>query len=261
MLKCFQTKFNKGHIRKTVVLLALGISLTFSAFSQTGSSMAQGRPSPVAVDEVEVIEMSQTMPVLGRLVAQQRTTLAALVEGPVLDVTVQVGDLVAAGDVLIKLDDSILTQNLRFAEAKLKQSRANLLTAENAHALSVQEIARLQKLSGSAAFSPARLEDKQLEESRLKAMIEVARATVTASEAEVQLARINLKRTNIKAPFNGIVVAKHTEAGSYLSKGSQVLAILNHEELEVEADVPSNRLSGLEVGRVVELKMGDSGSG
>ena len=52
-----------------------------------------------------------------------------------------------------------------------------------------------------------------------------------------------------------MVTEKHTDVGAYVSQGDAVLSLINHEDLEVEADVPSNRLAGLENGRLIKVEL------
>ena len=155
----------------------------------------------VGVDTVKAEPLGQTIPVLGRLVAQQRTQVAALINGPVEKLDVQIGDKVAKGDALVELDDRRIRQTRNLQSAMLQQSKANLKAAKDQKNLTEQELIRLERLKSSAAFSPARLEDKQLELARFTSQVAVAEAAVAAAKVNLSLAEIDLSRTVIKAPF------------------------------------------------------------
>ncbi|WP_420549443.1 efflux RND transporter periplasmic adaptor subunit [Curvivirga sp.] len=240
------------NITKIVSAAVLGLIL----ISPLQSVLAQGQQAAlVGVDEVQGEPLGQTIPVLGRLVAQQRSQVAALVDGPIEKMDVQIGDRVVKGDTLVVLDDRRIRQSRNLQAAMLQQAKASLKAALDQKALTEQELVRLERLQSSAAFSPARLEDKQLELARFTSQVSVAEAEVAAAQVNLSLAEIDLARTVIKAPFNGVVTEKNTEVGSYVSQGDAVLSLINHEDLEVEADVPSNRLVGLENGRLIDVDL------
>ena len=62
------------------------------------------------------------------------------------------------------------------------------------------------------------------------------------------MARIELARTQVRAPYNAVITRRHVSPGAYVRLGDAVVSLLNVDALEIEADVPSNRLSGLREG-------------
>lgn len=244
-------KFTMGFILGGILLGSSPLLSVSVLFSQAQAQQA----ALVSVDEVIRSPLSQTTPVLGRLVAQQRSDVAALVKGPVAEISVQIGDVVKQGDALVSIQNSRIRQTRNLQAALIQQARANLSAAKDAQALSEQEYERLKRLKSSAAFSAAKLEDKLLEVAETNSKVAVAEAAVAAAQANYALADIDLERTIIKAPFNGVVTEKYTEAGSYVNTGDPVVSLINYEDLEIEADVPSDRLSGLISGRVVQIEL------
>ncbi|RED52504.1 RND family efflux transporter MFP subunit [Aestuariispira insulae] len=241
-----------GLKRVMGVATVAAVAMLFAA-----PALAQGKGFPALVDVDTVISqpLSQTMPVIGRFVARERGVVSSLTAGPVAAVEVEVGERVEAGQVLIRLDDAVITQERNLEAAAVKQSRAELSTAKEALGLALQEQKRLERLKGSAAFSQARLDDKKKEVARLRSEQAEAEAAVAKSQASLALAEIDLKRTRVLAPFNGVVIERHTERGAYLSAGGNVVTLLNDEDMEVEADVPANRIAGLTPGRLVEIEL------
>ena len=225
------------------------------------------------VDAVLEQSLERTVDVIGRLVAVQRGIVAANSWGRVAEVRVQVGDRVDKGDILAVLDRERLAwrrdlaeaaraeaeANLSNAKARVRRADARLVTARARLALAEQELERLERLRDSVAFSQASYDDKGLE-------VEVAQRTVDETAAEVveartltdqfaarlqgarvslQLADDELEDATIRAPFPAVVTSRLTEAGAYLDLGDEVVGLLNDRELEIEADVPFNRLPGL----------------
>lgn len=235
-----------------ISLLAVGLGLTI-LHTNAG---AQGRPSPVGVDVVVTEPLAQTVPVLGRLISVQRGTVAALTSGPVMEVQVNVGDRVREGDVIVIQAMDRLIRSRDVAKEVVDATLAAVATARSQLALAEQELARLDKLKGSAAFSSANRDDKAFEVSVRRAEVGEAQAEVARARAQLEEAQLDVDLGIIRAPYNGVIVERHTERGAYIGIGAPVVTMVNDEDLEVEADVPSDRIASLSEGREVGLKLG-----
>lgn len=212
-------------------------------------AVAQGQAAQVEVDAVIEEPLRQTMPVIGRFVARQAGPVAALVSGPVEEILVDVGDRVAKGDVLVRLSTDITVGNRNLREAELSEKKARLGSARAQLRLAKQELARIESLKKSAAFSQASYEDKRAEVARYQSSVAEANASVARAKANLELSELDMKRAEIKAPYNGVVVARQAVAGAYITTGASVVSLVNDEDMEIEADVPAGRLAGLAPGR------------
>ena len=219
------------------------------------SASAQELAAPVEVDLVIGEPLSQTMPVIGRFVAVQEGGVASQISAPVLEMLVKVGDRVSAGDVIVLLDPLRFQQSRALQAARLEGARSALKTAQLSFSLSKQELSRLEKLKGSAAFSKARFDDKVKNVARELSLVSEVEAEMVEARANLNLSQLDLEDTEIKAPYNGVIVQTHTEAGAYVSSGFTVVEIINDEDMEIEADVPSARIPALEQGRVVSFSL------
>ena len=219
------------------------------------TAQAQGKKVRVEVDAVIVEPLTQTVPALGRFVARQSGPVAALVSGPVAEVLVEVGDRVAKGDLMVRLsaDVSLGLRNLR--EAELQEAEAALETARAQARLASLELRRLENLKKSAAFSQARYEDKLAEVARYDSEVVEAEAAVIRAGANLTLTELDLARADIRAPYNGVVVALQATEGAYVNTGNPVASLVNDESLEIEADVSADRLSALAPGLQVPIQL------
>lgn len=193
-----------------------------------GGARKGGRPPMfVGVDQVRRGPLTRTEPVIGRIVATRKGVVAARVSGAVVSIDVAVGQHVKKGQILAR-------QDIRTAEARLAFETAELKLAE-------RELERFEALRSnkSAAFARSRYD---------LAVHRLARA-----RANVRLARLAIEKAVVTAPYDGVVVRKATELGAYLKDGSAVVELVNDTEVEIEADVPADRLSGLRPGRVVSF--------
>ncbi len=234
---------------RLIVIVAL---MTFGS-----GALAQDRPALVKVDEVVRRPLVQTVPVIGRFVARQRGVVSALSKGPVAEVLVEVGDRVTKGDVLVRLDSARILASLEQQRAALSEKEAAVTAARGQLALAEQELRRLERLKKSAAFSQANYDDKRKNVNINISEVAEAEAAAARAQSNLRLAEIDYEYSAIRAPFDGVVSERHTEAGTYLNIGNPVVTLINNRDLEVEADVPSDRIAGLLPGRVVGIVMMD----
>ncbi len=234
------------------ILSAALLPAAMLCFAVQSASAQQA--TQVGVDVVSRTDVEQTFPVIGRLVPRRSGTVAARIEGPVERVAVEVGDRVEAGAVLAVIDRARLELERQLAQADLDQARAQIQVAEARLGQAELTLARLDGLRDSAAFSPARFEDA--EQSVVTAQREVveARAVAARREAELGLARLDLERAEVRAPYDGVVTQRHTEAGAYITRGAPIVDMLDENALEIEADVPVDRLVGLAPGTTVSAR-------
>jgi len=211
----------------------------------------------VGMDTVRIESLRQTVPVIGRFVPHQTGAVAVRVAGPVGKYMVEVGDRVEAGDIIAVLVDSSFVWERNRRRADVAHARAALQTSRASLQLLEQELKRLEGLKDSPAFSPARLNDKTQETIRAKSEVGEASANLKSAEADLELGEIALANTIIHAPYAGVIIERHSEAGAYLREGEPVATLLDDHNLEIEADVPANRIGGLDQGRKLTAHMED----
>ncbi|HMB48357.1 MAG TPA: efflux RND transporter periplasmic adaptor subunit [Afifellaceae bacterium] len=214
-------------------------------------------PAVVGVDEVRSIQVDQTVPVLGRFVTNRMGTVAARVSGAIDEVFVNVGDRVEAGDRLVRQDGRRFQLAIKRHQALIAIERAAVKTAEADVAIKQQLFDRQERLKDSVAYSGARLEDTAAELERTRNELAQKKAIVIRAEADLEIARVDLADTEIKAPYSGTVIVRQAQPGAYLSASSPVVTLLDDTALEIEADVPSVRVSALKPGRMLSAKVGE----
>jgi len=216
-------------------------------FAVPAPAVAQGEDAAgVRVDAVKAEPFSQTVPILGRLVAAQRGEVAARVAAAVEALEVQVGDRVEAGEVIAVLDRDRLQASAELARARVGAAEAQIEADRAELNLLEQERRRLLRLRESAAFSPAQLEDKSQEIAAAAARIGRAEARLEEARADLALAAADLADAIVRAPYPGVVTERYVSAGDYANPGEPIVALLDDGSLEIEADVPSARARNLD---------------
>lgn len=210
--------------------------------------------APVEVDTVVVEPLSQTQPVIGRFVARQSGTVASRVAGAVTAMLVDVGDRVEKGDAIAIVDLQKMTLLRNAARANAEHAQAEEQAALARLTRRSNELSRIEGIMESAAYSVARHEDAIQNLAETEAFAAAAAAKVASSQARLMLAEDDRLNATIRAPYNGLIRARHTEIGSYLQTGSAVVDMVNDGDIEIEVYVPSNRVGGLRPGTVIQVR-------
>lgn len=238
---------------KTAVSLAFIVIAALWSLTMTVNAQEDApRAAIVGVDTVVIQPLLQTTSVIGRLVPRQRGTVAAATNGPVGEVAVAVGDKVAKGDLLVQILDTRIRETRNLYAAELGEARAKVETAMAELGQAELELKRSNQLKSSAAFSQARYEDQKKQVVTSQSLVSEAENAVFTAQSELRRAEIDVYLARITAPFDGVVVEKHTEIGSYLGVGDPVVSLINDSDLEIEADVPTGLIAGLTPGRTVQ---------
>lgn len=241
---------------KWVPYQALAVAVLAVSVAIPPRLAAAQEASPVQVDAVRREEVRQTAPVVGRFVSCRAGEVAARIAGPVNQIRVDVGDRLETGDVIAVLVRDRYAAELALSNARVQEAEAMLAATEAKLALRRQELARLERLRRSPAFSEGQYDDKQQEVTMTRADLAEAQAVLASAAAEQRLAEINFRETEVLAPYDGVVAGRHTEVGAHVNPGDPVVSMLDDQCLEIEADVPRQRASGMTPGLQVAYDTG-----
>ncbi|MEO0819562.1 MAG: efflux RND transporter periplasmic adaptor subunit [Pseudomonadota bacterium] len=229
-----------------IAVAALAMALT------AGGAVAQRGPAAVVVAPVENSEIADTSPVIAQLVGTVDAQVAVRAAGIVSEVRFRVGDRVAVGDELVRLDGQIAEIQQDNATAALAAARASVEVAEARARQTAQALERQAGLRNSTAFSRGQFEDLEQQASEARSEIARAQAEVGVAEAALARAEYDLRHTLIRAPFAGVVIERMAQPGQYIALGDAVARLLDVDRLEIEAEVPVDLVAGLSPGREVD---------
>ena len=241
-------RYTKLGFKHILIALALG-SFAISA--------TQAQQTPVIVDPVVRQAYTHTVPILGRLVTVQAGTVAAQVPGAVTQVHVQVGERVQQGQTVVSISDRSPRLRKQLLQAQRKEVEARIRVAEAQLELARQDVERLSALTHSSAVSRSQIDNAMQQQNIAFARVQETRAALDIADAQIRLADLELFHTRIIAPYDGAVIEKFTEAGSYLQQGQAVIRLVADAVMELEADVPAERLEGLTAGKMVQIFFDD----
>jgi len=185
----------------------------------------------------------------GYVVARRQATVAAEVTGRLVEVRIEEGQAVKAGEVLAVLESTLAAADVDAARARAASAAADLAEA-------TRVLARTRDLAKQGYASNATLTDAQ-------ARYDAALAQRNAFASDAARAAAQLDRYEIRAPFDGVVVNKSAQPGEIISPVSAgggftrtgVCTIVDMTSLEVEVDVSESYIAKVEAGQRVEATL------
>ncbi len=228
---------------------------------------------PVRVETVPVrtVDLSPRVAVTGYLRPARKSTLHFELAGRVVARQVEAGQEVAAGAVLLALDDGDYRDALQEAQAQLEQARAAVARDRRLleylsrnRKLQERELARLQRLGQESLSSQSkrdatqqRLLQLQADEERLRYEVGTAAARLALREAALSRARRNLARTQLKAPYGGVVNAVFLEAGDYVTPATAAVELVQLDALDLRLAAGSEAVAALHPAQQVTVEVGE----
>lgn len=221
------------------------------------------RPLAIETTTVSLLHPSQTLTLLnasGYVVAQRKAAVAAQSTGLLVWLGVEEGSRVTTGQVLARLES-------REAAARLDQARANLAARQAARVEAAAEErdaqrnnGRMRELLVKGYISPAEADIAQTRLERSQAATLAAIANINVAAAAVRGAEVALDNTQIRAPFDAVVLTKNADIGDIVTPlgaaanaKSAVVSIADLSSLLVEADVSEANLSRIHPGQPCEI--------
>ncbi|PUB18987.1 efflux RND transporter periplasmic adaptor subunit [Yoonia sediminilitoris] len=218
------------------------------------SSLAQGRAAAVGVQTVEQQMLSETVPVFATVTTARDGAVAGRIAGNVDSVNVLVGDRVAQGDLLVELNPELLTIRVNQSRAQIAEAQAATATARARLDRTQISFDRIEALRNTATFSQGRFDDVQADLLEARSQLEEARAREKSAEARLAETQYQLERTQIVAPFSGVILEVTTIPGAFIQAGTSVVRMLDDDAFEVQANVPARYVEALEPGAQVIAK-------
>ena len=152
------------------------------------------------------------------------STIAAEVSSVVLFVHADVGQAVREGDLLLELDPVDYQLNLKQAEANLASSKARLSQAN-------AKLKRARTLGDNKYVSADELLERETD-------VMVFGAQIQANEVAVSVARRNLDKCSLTAPFDGVVGERMAQVGNFVRNGDPLIAVTQVDQFELNAEIP-----------------------
>ena len=201
--------------------------------------------APEDIISVQTSALASGPVVTGSIQPERKADLRAEVSAVVLQVLKENGDVVRRGDVLVRLDQNSIRDNLNSAEDNARNATQSLDQAE-------RNLQRLKTLRASGMTSLQALDDAEVRRNG-------ATSELSASNARAVVARQQLERTVVRAPFDGVVSDRKVSAGDTASIGKELLKVIDPTSMRFAGRVSADKVSVVAVGQAVSFRINGYG--
>ncbi len=194
---------------------------------------------------VEAHRVEEGAPVVASVQPRRRTEFAAQVQARILQVSLEPGETVEPGKVLVRLDDLELRAQQAEAEAAVAVAEADL-------ALRKVDYARAQRERTGGVISDTDF-------ARYDGALKVSDAQVKRAKENVKRLAVQLTYTAIVAPARGVVADRYADPGDIASPGKVLMVVYDPSELELHANVPESLAPDVRAGQPVRVRIDAAG--
>jgi RND family efflux transporter MFP subunit len=257
------------------ILTAAGCSKSETAQARTREATAK----QVQVEAVRQDSIRRAIDVVGTLAAVDQVTISAETEGKVSRILADLGDRVAAGQVVVQLDREKQQYTYEQQQAALARALAQYGATDPQHLPELEKTPDAQRANAdlvqatqafdraSELFKRALISQQAIDDARAtlqskRAMYNSAlqnaknlRASIQASEATMKLAARQLRDTDIRAPFDGFVEKRLVNLGELVKAQMPVMTIVRLNPLKVTAEIPEKMAPWISTGQAADLQV------
>jgi RND family efflux transporter MFP subunit len=237
-----------------VLLLLLGVGwFTLGRAKPVAVHVAAARPVSAGGGGASILDAT------GYVTARREATVSAQITGTVSAVLIEEGDRVKAGQVLGRLEDTSQRATLAQAQAQLHSAEALLQQYQVQLAQSERDVRRDEDLVQRNLVSQQAVEQARTQVDTQRAQIEQARKQIDLAAANVRAAQVQLDYCTVRAPFDGVIIAKAAQVGEIISPLSAgggftrtgIGTIVDMDSLEIEVDVNEAYINRVQPGQPV----------
>lgn len=197
--------------------------------------------APEDMRSIGVGDAAQGPVITGSIQPERRADLRAEVSAVVLQVLKENGENVRAGELLVRLDDTSIRDSLASAEEAARASTQAFDQAE-------RQVQRLKTLQAQGMSSMQALEDAEVRRNN-------AQSELVAAKARVVSARQQMRRTEVRAPFDGVVSDRKVSAGDTAAIGKELLKVIDPRSMRFEGLVSADRMHTIRAGQDVSFRV------
>lgn len=224
----------------TLTLITAGL-VSCSKKESKQAAPARDDAVTVTVAKVELLPMDRTIPVVGTLYPKDEATVSAEVEGRVEKTMAEFGDRLTAGQEIALIDTTTY-------EAQVRQTAASLAKAQASAANAEQTLRRIEELHKNGIASISDLDKAVADASQW-------RAEIKSVEATDAIAKLNLQRSHVRAPFDCAVGDRIATMGDYMRVGSPLFRVVNDGVLKYIVNAPERHAALVQKEQSVEFNV------
>jgi membrane fusion protein (multidrug efflux system) len=202
-------------------------------------------------------KVDEPLIVTGPLIVEHQVDVSAQRDGVVLSISAETGARVKTGTALAQLDDRQLSANLEAARSKTRSIAADLKNWEAEAKVLEADYARAQRLWDLKLISQEQLEHAKYKAESDQWDILRVKELLNNSKDEERSLELELEKTRISAPFNGVVARRYVRAGQAVSRGERLFWVTAEWPLRLRFTLPEKFLGHLKTGHELPLTSPD----
>lgn len=201
----------------------------------------------------------------GYVVARRSSDVGVKTGGRLQTLTFEEGTRVRSGQVIARIEHADLDAQLAAARASVTESETLLTQAVASHAEDVRQLERQRALARDGITTPAALTAAEAAADVSAARVKSAEAAIVSANARIRVIQESIENTNVRAPFDGVVIKKRAEVGETVSpfgvagqaarEGGAIATIADLAELEVQTEVSETSVAKLRRGMPAAVKL------
>jgi RND family efflux transporter MFP subunit len=212
------------------------------------------QPTPIVSDEARGdVDRDEDPGYIGVLTPRETAELTAPFTTRVVQVAVKLGDEVKQGDVLARLDDRPIREQLAVEKATLKSHQAQVAQASVEHSAAFARLRREQKALKEGVSSQADVGAAGFDSSKAGTQVSRAQAEVDEEKARVDAMEKKLEESTVIAPISG-KVAMRAEEGVRVTEGQTVIRVISAGELYIKFGIPASEAKKLAPGDAIDVR-------
>jgi RND family efflux transporter MFP subunit len=200
-------------------------------------------------------DVAQQLMVVGNLVGEQTVAVVPKAAGRLEEVYVKLGDPVARGQRIARIEDREIREQVKQAEAAFEVARATIRQREADLKFAETNLDRSRELFGRQLLPKQTLDDADARYQAAVAQLELARAQLTQSQARLEELRINLANTVIVSPVTGFVARRNTDPGAYASQNAPVVDLVDISTVRLIANIVEKDMRRVSTGDAANVEV------
>jgi membrane fusion protein (multidrug efflux system) len=229
--------FGSAILAAFVVVSVIALAGCNKGDGKTTDALTPLQVSPEDLFVVKSSSLGSGPSITGSIEPERRADLRAEVAAVVLAVLKENGDPVKRGDLLVRLDQTSIRDSLTAAEASMS-------AAAQAYEQAQRQYERMVKLRETGVVSAQQVEDVEVRRNTAQSDREAARTRLVA-------ARQQLERTEVRAPFDGIISDRKVSAGDTAQIGKELVKVIDPSSLRFEGFVSADSIGEVKTGQHV----------
>ena len=227
----------------------------FGGGSGRGGRGGFGGPMTVELASASRGLISQELIVVGNLIGDTTVAVVPRAAGRLQDVYVKLGDRVARGQRIAKIEDQELQEQIRQAEAAQEVSRATIRQREADLKLAQTNVERSRSLFERQLLPKQTLDDNEARYQSAVAALDLARAQSTQSNARLEELRVNMTNTVVVSPVNGFVARRAADPGAFVSQNAPVVDVVDIGRVRLVVNVVEKDMKMVGVGDQTDVEV------